>query len=345
MEAQGLLALFPMSDLAVMGFAEVVPHLPRLIRRLRETVSDIARIAPDVVVSIDSPGFTLRVAERVRRLGIPVVHYVAPQLWAWHPERGRKLARQVDRILALLPFEPEFFARFGVSCTFVGHPIVERGLDRGDGAAFRRRHRVADDATVVAVLPGSRQGEVDRLLPVFGAALSLLARRFPGLVAVVPTVPAVAETVSSAVSGWAVPTVVVPDPAEKADALAVCTAAMVKSGTSTLELALAGVPMVVAYRVGRITAILARHLITVERVAIVNLLAGRELVPELLQDDCRPDRLAAELGELLADAGRRERMKAEFASIAAALGASGQPPGERAADAILRFMAESRSAP
>ena len=338
---QGLDSLFPMRDLALMGLAEIIPHLPRLIGRLRETVAMVERIRPAVVVTIDSPGFSFRVAERVRRLGIPTVQYVAPQLWAWHPERGKKLASQVDHLLALLPFEPEFFSQFEVKCTFVGHPIVESGLDGGDGTAFRTRHGIDDGAAIVAALPGSRATEVRRLLPVFGEALHRLRSGHPGLTAVIPTVGTSADVVDEFTRSWDLPAIILADAAEKQDAYAACDAAVTKSGTSTLELAIAGVPMVVAYKVSALTAFLARRLITVDNVAMVNLLAEREIVPECLQENCRPDRLAEEIGRLINDEDARVQQHKGLAEAVAALGGGTPPPSERAAEAVLRVIAEA----
>ncbi len=340
---QGLDSLFPMRDLALMGLAEIVPHLPRLIGRLRETVAAVARLRPSVVVTIDSPGFSLRVAERVRRLGVPTIQYVAPQLWAWHPQRGGKLASQVDHVLALLPFEPEFFAQFNVGCTFVGHPIVESGLDGGDGAAFRRRHGIGDQSPVVVTMPGSRATEVRRLLPTFGAAMKRLQDSYSDLTAVVPTVVTTADVVRDVIRNWGLPTIVIGDAEEKADAFAGSDAAIAKSGTSTLELALAGVPMVVAYKVSAITAFLARRLITVDNVAMVNLLVDREFVPECLQEDCRPDRLAEELDRLIGDEAARSRQQMGLAEAVAALGSGTPAPSERAAKAVLDAATGARS--
>ena len=335
MTGEGLDSLFPMRDLALMGLAEIVPHLPRLIGRLRETVAAVERLKPAAVVTIDSPGFSLRVAERVRRFGVPTIQYVAPQLWAWHPGRGKKLTSQVDHLLALLPFEPEFFAQFDIKCTFVGHPIVEIGLDEGDGTAFRARHAIDDRGPVVAALPGSRAAEVRRLLPIFGEALHRLGSRHPGLTTVIPTVDTSAGVVDELTKTWDVRAIVVADAAEKRDAYAACDVAVTKSGTSTLELALAGVPMVVAYKVSALTAFLARRLITVDNVAMVNLLTGREFVPECLQENCRPDRLAEEIGHLIDDEDARDRQKAGLAEAVAALGGGTPPPSDRAAAAVL----------
>jgi len=338
MMGQGLQSLFPMRDLALMGLAEIVPHLPRLIGRLRETVAAVARLKPAVVVTIDSPGFSLRVAERVRRLGIPTVQYVAPQIWAWHPERGKKLASQVDHLLALLPFEPEFFSKFDVDCTFVGHPIVESGVGGGDGSAFRARHGIDAKSPVVVAMPGSRTKEVGRLLPIFGQALKRLCSSHPDLTAVVPTVGTTATLVEDLTRAWNLRTIVVSDSAEKADLFAGSDVAVTKSGTSTLELALAGVPMVVAYKVSALTAFLARRLITVDNVAMVNLLAGRAFVPECLQENCSPERLAEELGRLIDDESARARQLVGLSEAVAALGAGTPPPSERAAAKVLRVM-------
>ena len=342
MREQGLDSLFPMRDLALMGLAEIVPHLPRLIGRLRETVAAVARLKPSVVVTIDSPGFCLRVAERVRRLGIPTIQYVAPQLWAWHPERGKKLASQVDHLLTLLPFEPEFFSQFDVDCTFVGHPIVESGVNKGDGSAFRARHGIDPGSPVVAAMPGSRTMEVRRLLPVFGEALKRLRSDHPSLTAVVPTVDTSADVVEDLTRTWNIRTIIVSDPMEKPDCFAGSNAAVTKSGTSTLELALAGVPMVVAYKVSALTAFLARRLITVDNVAMVNLLAGRAFVPECLQENCQPDRLAEELAPLIDDEGVRSQQMTGLAEAVAKLGAGTPPPSERAAERVLQIIEGSK---
>ena len=218
---------------------------------------------PDVLVTIDSPGFTLRLLRRLSGSGIARVHYVAPQVWAWREQRVREFPGLWERLLCLLPFEPAFFARHGLPATFVGHPVLQSGADRGDAARFRAAHGLAADAKVLVLMPGSRRNEVPRLLPVFGATLSLLAGRIPGLVPVVPVASAVAETVRRAAEAWPVRPVIVTELADKHDAYAAAAGALTKSGTSTLELALAGVPMAVTYRVNPISAAIARRLIRV----------------------------------------------------------------------------------
>lgn len=344
MQREGLDSLFPMRELSLMGLAEVLPHLPRLYRRLRQTVEAVRALRPDVVVTVDSPDFSLRVARRVRATGTPTIQYVAPQLWAWRPGRGRHLAGTLDRLLALLPFEPKFFEGFGVPCVFVGHPVLESGANRGDATAFRARHDLAPETPLVAVLPGSRGTEVRRLLPTFGAALARLAETHPGLTAAVCAAPPVAGTVRAALSAWRVPSLLITDDREKYDAFAASRAAITKSGTVTLELALAGLPMVVSYRVSPISAYLARRLIKVPHVSLVNLLAQRRLVPELLQHDCTPERIAREVAALLDDETARNAQRSGFAEVIERLGGFTPPPSVRAADVVLEVVAARRSA-
>ena len=338
MVEQGLAPLFPMQDLAVMGLLEVLPRLRQLGRRLRQAAEDVQARRPDVLVTIDSPGFTLRLLRRLAGSGIRRVHYVAPQVWAWREKRVREFPGLWDKLLCLLPFEPEFFARHGLPATFVGHPVLQSGADQGDGARFRAAHALAPEAKVLVLMPGSRRNEVPRLLPVFGATLALLAERIPGLVPVVPVASAVAETVRRAAEAWPVRPVIVTELADKHDAYAAAAAALTKSGTSTLELALAGVPMAVTYRVNPISAAIARRLIRVPHVAMVNLLAGRAAVPELLQRDCRPEKLAETVEFLLGDPAATQRQRAAFGVVAERLRAPLGTPAEAAAREVLAIL-------
>jgi lipid-A-disaccharide synthase len=337
MVEQGLAPLFPMHDLAVMGLLEVLPRIRQLRRRLHQAAADVRERRPDVLVTIDSPGFTLRLLRLLADAPLRRVHYVAPQVWAWREHRVRKFPGLWDRLLCLLPFEPDFFAGHGLPATFVGHPVLQSGADCGDAVRFRAAHGLAADAKVLVLMPGSRRSEVPRLLPVFGATLALLAGRIPGLVPVVPVASAVAATVRRAAAGWPVQPVIVTDLADKHDAYAAAAAALTKSGTSTLELALAGVPMAVTYRVNPLTAAIARRLIRVPYVAMVNLLAGRAVVPELLQQDCRPVKLAATVELLLGDPASAQAQRAAFREVAARLQApSGTPPSGTPAQSAAR---------
>jgi lipid-A-disaccharide synthase len=343
MQAEGLSSLFLMQDLAVMGFLEVLPRLGLLRERLAAAAADIAVRRPGVVVTIDSPGFTLRLLRRLSGLGVPRVHYVAPQVWAWREGRARRFPGLWERLLCLLPFEPAFFARHHLPASFVGHPVLESGAETGDAARFRARHALHPDARALVLMPGSRPSEAVRLLPVYGATLALLASRFPGLVPVVPAPAAVAATVRQATEAWPVRPLIVTDLAEKHDAYAAAAAALTKSGTSTLELALAGVPMAVTYRVNPLTATAARVLIRVPHVAMVNLLAGSAVVPELLQEACRPDRLAATLAMLLDDADARAAQRRAFRGVLATLAPPhGLPSAAAAAEVLGELEAAQR---
>jgi lipid-A-disaccharide synthase len=335
---QGLEPIFPMQDLAVMGLLEVLPRILQLRRRLHQVAGDVRTRRPDMLVTIDSPGFTLRLLRLLVGAGIRRVHYVAPQVWAWREHRVREFPGLWERLLCLLPFEPAFFARHGLPATFVGHPVLQSGADGGDAARFRAAHGLAADATVLVLMPGSRRNEVPRLLPVFGATLSLLSNRLPGLVPVVPVASAVAETVRRAAEAWPVQPVIITDIADKHDAYAAASAALTKSGTSTLELALAGVPMAVTYRVNPLTAAIARRLIRVKYVAMVNLLAQREAVPELLQQDCTPEKLAATVERLLSDPAVVLAQRLAFKEVVARLAAPAGTPAEAAAQEVLAVL-------
>ncbi len=336
MAALGLASLFPMRDLAVMGLAEVLPRVRALRRRLEEARADIERTRPDLVVTIDSPGFALRLLRAVSPLGIGRVHYVAPQAWAWRESRVRRFPGLWEKLLCLLPFEVDFYARHGIAGVFVGHPVLESGAGGGDGAAFRARYGIAAAAPVLVLMPGSRRNEAPRLLPVFGRMLAILARTRPDIVPVVPASPVVAELVERAAAGWALRPVVVSEVADKHDAYAAASAALTKSGTSTLELALAGVPMAVTYRVNPVTASLARRMIRVRHVAMVNLLAGREIVPELLQERCTPALLAETVLGLIEGGPAARAQREAFGAVLEGLRA---PVGLPSAAAALEVLA------
>ena len=338
MVAEGLHSLFPMHELAVMGLLEVLPRIRRLSALLRAAEADVRARRPAVLVTIDSPGFTLRLLRRLRGSGIVSAHYVAPQVWAWREHRVREFPGLWNRLLCLLPFEPAFFARHDLPAAFVGHPVLESGADQGDASRFRARHNLPDTARIVVLMPGSRRSEVGRLLPVLGAAIAELATTMPGIVPVVPVASAVAATVQAGAARWTLPPLIITDIAEKHDAYAAASAALTKSGTSTLELALAGVPMAVTYRVNPVTAAIVRRLIRVEHVAMVNLLAGSRVVPELLQQDCTASKLAATLRTLLDDPEAAARQRAAFRTVMDSLTPAIGLPSHAAAAEVLALL-------
>ncbi len=337
MAAAGLASLFPIHELAVMGLLEVLPRLRRIAGLLRQTEADIRARRPDVVVTIDSPGFTLRLLHRLRESGLRRVHYVAPQVWAWREGRVKHYPGLWDRLLCLLPFEPAFFARHGLEARFVGHPVIESGVDSGDSTRFRQKFGVAAESPILLVLPGSRRSEVSRLLPVFGETLVRLVQKVPGLVPVVPVASAVAGSVIAGTRDWPVQPLIVTDLGDKHDAYAAAAAALTKSGTSTLELALADVPMVVAYRVHPLTAWIVRRSVKVQYAAIVNLLLGRMAVPEFIQQDCTADALAPAVAGLIAGKVAASQ-HAAFAELRALLTPPGGTPSHAAAAEILALL-------
>jgi lipid-A-disaccharide synthase len=346
MTDHGLESLFPMDELSLMGFAEVVPHLPRLMRRMRETVAAIEREQPAMVLTIDSPGFSLRLQRRLADRGLLRVQYVAPQVWAWHESRARRLARDLDHLLALLPFEPAFFARWGVPCSFVGHPIVEEAGRAGDGAAFRAAFAIPPQAPLLCLLPGSRKSEIGRHLPVLEATVARLVPRFPDLHLVLPTLPAIAPRVRELTAGWRSPVVVLERREERFDAYAASSLAIAASGTVALEVALAGLPAITIYCTGALTAWLARRLIRVPHVNIVNLILQRAAVPELLQEECAPQPIATLAERLMTDEGLRARQRADLASAVAQLGApDGGPPSAAAARKVLELLGDRAGLP
>jgi lipid-A-disaccharide synthase len=340
MAAQGLRTLFPLDDTAVMGLNEVVPKIPIILRRVREVCDIAIRTRPDALVLIDSPDFTHRIARRLRRLAptIRTVDYVAPQVWASRAYRARAMARNFDLLLALLPFEPPFFEEYGLRTVFVGHPVIERAKLMTGGAQLRARLGIGSNEPLLAVLPGSRSSEIRFILPVFRAAVAKIAVSIPGLVTVIPTVPHVASRVRDAVRDWPVPLHVIEGEVDKFSAMNTADAALAASGTVTTELALARTPMVVAYRVGWLTYMLARPLMVTRWITLVNLLLEREAVPEFLQSAATPRALADAVVHLLTNARTADAQRADLDLAASLLGQGCEAPSLRAARALIDFV-------
>lgn len=345
MTAQGLKSLFPLSDTAVMGLREVVPKIPVILRRVREASDFALATRPDAVVLIDSPDFTHRIAQRLKRIdpSIVTINYVAPQVWASRSYRARKMARYFDLVLALLPFEAPFFEKYGLRATMVGHPVIERAPRMTGGEALRARLGIAPDAPLLAVLPGSRTNEIRFILPIFRETVALLARQFPDLVTVLPTVPHVSARVHAATMDWPAKLHILETETEKFAAFDAADAALAASGTVTTELALAGTPMVVAYRVGAVTFALARPLFNMPHFTLVNLLLERRAVPEFLQGEAKPPVLAREVARLLSDKDAAAQQVAELKQAARLLGEGAEAPSLRAARVIVDFAREKRA--
>ncbi|WP_439925685.1 lipid-A-disaccharide synthase [Nitrobacter sp. JJSN] len=343
MAREGLVSLFPIEDLSIMGFTAVVKQLPSILRRIRDTADAVIAAAPDMLVIIDSPDFTHRVARRVRarRPAVPIVDYVSPSVWAWRSGRARAMRSYVDHVLALLPFEPEEYRRLGgPPCTYVGHPLIEQvGMLRPDA---QERHRRDAQPPTLLVLPGSRRSEIRHHMSVFGDTVGALQLGTPGIEVILPTMPHLVDEITTAVASWPLRPQVVVGESEKRAAFRVARAALAKSGTVTLELALAGVPMVTAYRGGAVEAWIAQRVVRLASVILANLVIGENVIPEFLQGDCVPDKLAAALHDVLGETSLRRRQLEAFSKLDAIMMTGQQSPSARAADIVLETMRASR---
>jgi len=344
MSSEGLVSPFSIDDLAIIGFSAIPRRLPLILRRISETAGMIVAARPDVLVVIDSPDFTHRVARRVRAAlpSLPIIDYVSPSVWAWRPGRARAMRAYVDHILALLPFEPDVHVRLGgPACSYVGHPLVESvSLLRPDAEEAARR---MTDPPIVLVLPGSRRGEVRRLLDVFAKTMKVVADQFGPVEIVIPTVPTLLARIREATASWPVPPRIVVDSEEKHAAFRTARAALAKSGTVTLELAVAGVPMVTAYKVTRLEEIIARYLIKVPSVILANLVLGENIIPEFIQQDCTVENLSAALLPLLTDTPERRRQIDAFSRLDAIMQIGSAVPSVRAAEIVVREAMRGRA--
>ncbi|MDG2339576.1 MAG: lipid-A-disaccharide synthase [Paracoccaceae bacterium] len=343
MEGQGLASRFPMQELSVMGLVEILPKYFHFKRRIRELAKTIVKDQPDVLITIDSPEFGLRVAKAVKsKSDIRTVHYVAPSVWAWRPKRADRMAAFIDQVLALLPFEPQFMEKAGMRCDFVGHPVVtETQASEAEASEFRLRHGIGD-APMVLVLPGSRKGEVTRLSPIFREVLLEALNTQDNLRIVVPAAKPVAGLVEEMVKQWDLPTnVQILDPrdfgidkalTEKLSAFKAADVALAASGTVSLELAAAGTPMVIAYDMNPISRYLITKMLRVDTATLVSLVSDTRVIPEFLGKDCEPQFIAPALIDVLENP--RDQIDAMRTTMSR-LGAGGEDPGLKAARAVL----------
>ena len=343
MAREGLTSLFPIEELSIVGLSAVVLQLPKLLRLIRQTTEAVIAAAPDILVIIDSPDFTHRVARKVRSRNpsIPIVDYVSPSVWAWRPGRARAMVSYVDHVLALLPFEPEAYERLrGPPCSYVGHPLIEQvALLRPNAEDLARRNA---EPPVLLVLPGSRRSEVRRHMAVFGETLARLQGEGIAFEPVLPTMPHLETAVREAAKAWKVAPRMVIGEQDKRAAFRTARAALAKSGTVTLELALSGVPMVAAYRVGGAEAVILKRAIRVSSVILANLVLGDNVVPEFLQQDCTPDNLARALRPLLGETPERTRQLEAFGKIDTIMATGKATPSVGATDIVLATMRKGR---
>ncbi|MDX8434311.1 lipid-A-disaccharide synthase [Mesorhizobium abyssinicae] len=341
LQALGLKSLFDGSEIALMGFSAILRDLPRLIRRIGQTASMIAAEKPDCLITIDSPDFSLRVAKKVRAANpsIPIVHYVCPSVWAWRPGRALAMKPYVDHILCILPFEVKALARLGgPPGTYVGHRLArDPGVLGAAKAQGLPRDLAGDRVKTLLVLPGSRRGEVRRLIEPFGKTMSILRQRGHRLRLLLPTVPHVAELVRASVASWDDKPEIIVEPERKWQAFGKADAALIASGTVSLELALSGVPMVSCYKLDPVARLVMPHLISVWSALLPNLISDRTLVPEFYDQYVLPENLARQLETLFSDTGMRAWQKDGFAEIARRM-ATDRPSGDIAAEVVLRHI-------
>lgn len=332
MQSHGMESLFPMEELSIMGIVEVLPKYLHLKRRIRETAQACLNSGAKALITIDSPDFGLRVAALVRATdpSIRTIHYVAPSVWAWRPGRAEKMARVIDHVLALLPFEPPYMTAAGMTCDFVGHPVVSEPLATpAEAAAFKGQ------GPLILTLPGSRRGEVTRLAPIFGQTLAQVQRAHPDARVVLPTLASIEPLVRSLTADWPIQPQIITDPGLKRGAFAAADVALAASGTVSLELAANNCPMVIAYDMNRLTLWLMRRAARVDTVTLVNLVADTRIIPEFIGERCRPDLIAPALDALLADPSPQ---RAAMALTMDRLGKGGEAPGLRAARSVLQHL-------
>ena len=343
MVARGMVTLFPMSEIAVMGPLAILRRLPSLLRRIQQAAQSIVDWQPDVMVIIDCPEFSHRVASRVRAKlpDLPIIDYVAPSVWAWRPWRAKSMVRYIDDVMAVLPFEPDVFVRLkGPRCRYVGHSAGER-LSSDPGLIADLKARIPNQGPLLVVMPGSRMNEINRLVEPFSEAVARLVAEEPSLGVIMPVLPHTRDVIQAATANWAVQPTIVTDEKERHAAMEAADAAIVASGTATLELALAGTPMVVGYKMEAITAWVFRPLVSVPSIVLANLIHGDNPVPELFQSQCSGQKLAEAVGPLLRDTPQRRAQVVALADITQKVRAPGKPPSAAAADIVVEAIERS----
>ena len=341
MEAEGLKSLFDISDLAVMGLAEVIPSIPKILGLIKQTVKNIEEIKPDVIITIDSWSFSSRIHKALRKknLGIPQVHYVAPQVWAWKKKRARTMYKYIDLLLTLFPYEPKYFTPYNLQAEFVGHPVIESPVVHANAEEFRKKYNINPKERVVTVLPGSRKTEVSKLLPTFLETIKKLKAEEKDLFFVIPTVKTVANQVKEMVKQSGEKILIVETQNDRYGAFRASSTAIAASGTVALELAICDVPHIIAYKVSPLTALLAKKFLKIQFVNLSNILLGREIVPELLQERCVPASICSYIKPFLNKEGEwYDRQMEGFKKVREILGQGEHTPSENAAEIIWNLI-------
>lgn len=330
-------SLFNIEDLALMGLAEILPKIPKLLSRINQTIMAIKVFNPDLVITIDSPDFSFRVQKALKQRNIKAkrVHYVAPTVWAWRPERARKIATFLDGLICLFPFEPDYFTKMGLQAVAVGHPVMSSGALHANGKAFRFRHMIADDQKVMGLFFGSRQSEMEKLAPVLIGVAQSLKNDIPDLQFIVPTIPRWQEHLQNLLASENLEALVTTNHEEKWDAFAACDAALAVSGTVALEISAVGVPHAILYRMNEVTWQVVKRMVTTQHAHLANIILKQPLVPEFIQEDAAVDKIYPVVKKLLSDPIERAMQKQGFAKMREKL----QPdPGLKAADQAANFL-------
>ena len=340
MQREGLSSLFDISELAVMGLLEVLPSLPKILKRFSQTIEDIKKVKPDVVVTIDSWSFSSRIHKLLRRNKIKIlqIHYVAPQVWAWKKKRAKTMYKYIDHLLTLFPYEPKYFTPHKLATTFVGHPVIESSVLWASGEDFRNRYNIDENARLMAVLPGSRHTEVSRLLPVFLEVVKKVKEKHPEFCFVIPTVSTVEERVGKMIDDSGLPIIVVNNESDRHDAFCAADVAIAASGTVALELAMVDTPHIIGYKLSAVSAWLAKHFLKIQFVNLSNILLGREVVPELLQENCNEEKILYYVEELLKKQSLYDRQMEGFSKVKEVLGLGEQTPSANACDIICGLV-------
>ena len=341
MQAEGLESLFDISDLAVMGIFEVLPHLPKILGRIHQTLDDIENKKPDIVITVDSWSFSKQIHLGLIKRGvkIPHIHYVAPQVWAWKAKRADQIKKWVNHLMMLLPFEEKFFAKKGVPFTYVGHPVTEGGADKGSKQRFITMHNLSEKDFILTVLPGSRKNEIKYLLPIFEQVVLEMSKKHKNLRVVLPTVETVRKKIEPIVQKWRVPVMIVSGELARYDAFAASDLALAASGTVSLELAMASVPHVIAYKMNWLTGKLAAPILKrkIKFVNLINILADEEIIPECLQDDCNLEKIMFQLEKLMNGQSGEQMKKAQ--KVMQILGAGNAlTPSQKAAQVVRKVI-------
>lgn len=344
MEQEGLRSLFDISDLAIMGIMEVIPSIPKVLKHIKNTVKDIMKVQPDAVITIDSWSFSARVhkALRKKKTGIPQIHYVAPQVWAWKKKRAKTMYKYIDFLMTLFPYEPKYFTPYNLPTEFIGHPVIETAAIHANADKFFEKFNVPRDKIVISLLPGSRHNEVAKLLPSFLETAEKLYAENPDMFFVIPTVKTVVGRIKEMIKGSKLPIVVTETQEDRYNAFKASTAAIAASGTVALELAILNVPHIIAYKVSAMSAYLARKFVKIQFVNLSNILLGREIIPELIQERCVPSNIKTHIDQILQKEDLYDRQLSGFDKVREVLGFGEQTPSETAADLILKIIAEKK---